>query len=130
MIRFAATGSFQTLTPLIATEPMSGRSRPVIMDRDVVLPAPFGPTSPLSDPWAMSRLIPATASFAPKLLRSPRTAIAGSSRAADGAPTSPAGSVMCASGYCHSGEFWRIFRRIRPACAHQRLYLGQFPLRS
>ena len=126
MIRFAATGSVQTLTPLIATEPMSGRSRPVIMDRDVVLPAPFGPTSPLSDPWAMSRSIPATASFVPKLLRSPRTAIAGSSRTADGARTSPAGSVICASRNGDSGEFWRI----RPAQAHQRLYPGQFPLRS
>jgi hypothetical protein len=57
---------------------MSGRSRPVIMDRDVVFPAPFGPTRPDSDPLATSRSIPATASLLPKLLRSPRTEIAGS----------------------------------------------------
>src|ERR1022692_2710046 len=60
------------------TWPASGRSSPVIIDRDVVLPAPFGPTSPASEPAAMSRSIPATASFSAKLLRSPRTSIAGS----------------------------------------------------
>src|SRR5262249_42424216 len=52
--------------------------RPVIIDSDVVFPAPFGPTRPAKEPAAISRLIPATASFAPKLLRSPRTMIAGS----------------------------------------------------
>ena len=48
------------------------------MDREVVFPAPFGPTSPAREPAAISRSIPATASFAPKLLRSACTAIAGS----------------------------------------------------
>ncbi len=46
------------------------------MDRDVVFPAPFGPTRPARDPRPMSRSIPATASLRPKLLRSPRTEIA------------------------------------------------------
>ena len=77
MMALAAAGSAQTLTPLISTVPMSGRSRPVIMDRDVVFPAPFGPTRPARDPRPMSRSIPATASLRPKLLRSPRTEIAG-----------------------------------------------------
>ena len=43
------------------------------MDSEVVFPAPFGPTSPASEPAAMSRSTPATASLAPKLFRSPCT---------------------------------------------------------
>ncbi len=78
MTALAAGGSDHTSSPLIRIWPESGRSRPVIIDRDVVFPAPFGPTSPASEPAAISRSIPATASFGPKLLRSPRTAMAGS----------------------------------------------------
>ena len=55
------------------------------------LPAPFGPTSPAKEPAAISRSIPATASFAPKLLRSPRTEMAGSPISAS--LTTPAGAV-------------------------------------
>jgi hypothetical protein len=62
MTALAARGSDHTSSPLISTWPPSGRSRPVIIDRDVVFPAPFGPTSPAHDPAAMSRSIPATAS--------------------------------------------------------------------
>src|SRR6516165_4225112 len=78
MIALAATGSAHTSRPLIRICPPSGRSRPVIIDSDVVFPAPFGPTSPANEPAAISRSIPATAAFSPKLLRSPRTLIAGS----------------------------------------------------
>src|SRR3984885_605864 len=78
MTALAAGGSRHTSSPLIRTWPRSGRSSPVIIDRDVVFPAPFGPTSPAREPAAISRLIPATASLAPKLLCSPRTTIAGS----------------------------------------------------
>src|ERR1700730_6244102 len=63
---------------------------PVIKDNDVVLPAPFGPTSPAKEPAAISRSIPATACFAPKLLRSSCTAMAGSRMSA----SPPAGSVL------------------------------------
>ena len=78
MIALAAGGSAHTSSPLIRIRPPSGRSSPVIIDREVVFPAPFGPTRPASDPAAISRSMPATASFGPKLLRSPVTAIAGS----------------------------------------------------
>ena len=76
MAALAAGGSFHTSIPLIRTWPLSGRSSPVIIDSDVVLPAPFGPTSPASEPVATSRSTPATASFAPNFFRSPRTTIA------------------------------------------------------
>jgi len=78
MTALAAGGSAHTSSPLARTWPLSGRSSPVIMDREVVFPAPFGPTSPANDPAAISRSIPATATFSPKLLRSARTAMAGS----------------------------------------------------
>ena len=70
MIALAAGGSAHTSSPSIRTRPLSGRSRPVIIDSEVVFPAPFGPTSPASEPAAMSRSTPATASLAPKLFRS------------------------------------------------------------
>ena len=72
-----AGGSAHTSTPLIRTWPASGRSRPVIMDRDMVFPAPFADKTG-EGTTAISQSIPATASFVPKLLRSPRTAMAGS----------------------------------------------------
>ncbi len=76
MMALAATGSAQTSRQLITIRPVSGRSRPVIIDSEVVFPAPFGPTSPAREPAAICRSIPATASFSPKLLRSPLTAMA------------------------------------------------------
>ena len=78
MIALAAAGSAHMSSPLITIRPPSGRSRPVIIDREVVFPAPFGPTSPAREPAAISRSMPATASLRPNLLRSPVTAIAGS----------------------------------------------------
>ena len=78
MTALAARGSAHTSSPLIRIWPLSGRSRPVIIDREVVFPAPFGPTSPAREPAAISRSIPDTASLVPKLLRRPRTSIAGS----------------------------------------------------
>src|SRR5258708_29668717 len=85
MTALAAAGSAHTSRPLIRTRPESGRSSPVIIDSEVVLPAPFGPTSPAREPTAMSRSIPATASLSPKLLRSPRTSIARSAISASSA---------------------------------------------
>ena len=82
MTALAAAGSAQTSSPVTRTWPPSGRSRPVIIDREVVFPAPFGPTSPAREPAAISSSIPATASFVPKLLRSPCTAMAGPSMSA------------------------------------------------
>ena len=42
--------------------PASGRRSVASIRRVVVLPAPFGPTSPKISPWSMSRSMPATAS--------------------------------------------------------------------
>jgi hypothetical protein len=61
----------------------------VIVDRDMVFPAPLGPTSPAREPAAISRSIPATACFAPKPLRSPDTAMAGSAMTASAMTASP-----------------------------------------
>ena len=76
MIALAAGGFSHTSSPLTSTCPPSGRSRPVIIDNDVVLPAPFGPTSPAREPAAICRSMPATASLSPNLFRSPRTTTA------------------------------------------------------
>ena len=76
MTALAAGGSAHTSMPLIRIWPLSGRSSPVIIDSNVVLPAPFGPTRPASEPAATSRSMPATASFAPNLFHSPRTTTA------------------------------------------------------
>jgi hypothetical protein len=98
MAALAARGpSAHTSSPLIRIWPTSGRSRPVIIDRDVVFPAPFGPTSPASEPAAISRSIPATASFAPKLLHSPRTTTAGSLMSASLTSASCGSSAISAS---------------------------------
>jgi hypothetical protein len=43
MIAFAAGGSAYRSSPLITTWPASGRSRPVIIDREVVFPGPVRP---------------------------------------------------------------------------------------
>src|SRR6185437_2435159 len=57
MAALAAGGSCHTSMPLIRIWPLSGRSSPVIIDSDVVLPAPFGPTSPASEPAAPSGVL-------------------------------------------------------------------------
>src|SRR6202007_77383 len=98
-IALAATGSAHTSSPVIRTRPASGRSSPVIIDSDVVFPAPFGPTSPAREPAAISRSIPATASFVPKLLRSPRTSMAGSLMSASSAGVQLVHNDALAIGY-------------------------------
>src|SRR3990170_6231776 len=51
--------------------PASGRSRPVTIERVVVLPAPLGPTIPKIDPACTVRSMPATATVSPNRLTSP-----------------------------------------------------------
>src|SRR6478735_7424662 len=77
--RLAATGSDHTSRPRTNTCPASGRSRPVTIERVVVLPAPLGPTRPKNDPRGTSRSTPLTAMTSPKRLPSPRMAMAGPS---------------------------------------------------
>jgi hypothetical protein len=50
--------------------PPSGRSSPTAIDSDVVLPAPFGPTSPKNEPAGTSRSTWSTAMFEPNVLYS------------------------------------------------------------
>src|SRR5438270_1944091 len=76
MSRLAAAGSRARSTPSTSTWPASGASRPVTMRSEVVLPAPFGPSSAYSSPRRTSRSMPSTAGR-PKLLRRPRRRSAG-----------------------------------------------------
>src|SRR6476660_3344795 len=77
--RLAATGSDHTSRPRTNACPASGRSRPVTIERVVVLPAPLGPTRPKNDPRGTSRSTPLTATRSPNRLPSPRMAMAGPS---------------------------------------------------
>ena len=74
ILAFAAVGSVQTSTPARITRPSSGVSRPVTIDRVVVLPAPFGPTRPKNDPTGTSRSMWSTAGLPPNDLVRPRSA--------------------------------------------------------
>ena len=73
-MRLASIGFAHTSMLCTRMEPAVGRSKPVIIERVVVLPAPLGPTIPKKDPARTSRLMSATATFCPKRLVSPDTA--------------------------------------------------------
>src|SRR3954469_6862628 len=62
--------------PSSRTDPASGRTRPNSIRSSVVLPAPFGPSSPRTSPAATSRSMPSTARTTPKLLTRPRASTA------------------------------------------------------
>jgi hypothetical protein len=64
----ARTGSDQTSIPNTEAEPLSGRSNPTAIDREVVLPAPLGPTSPKNEPELTSRSTWSTAVVEPNTL--------------------------------------------------------------
>ena len=53
-------GSEVTSLPSSSTRPESGEVSPTTIEKVVVLPAPFGPSSPTTSPEAMSRLTPRT----------------------------------------------------------------------
>jgi hypothetical protein len=65
--------------PSIVTAPAVGRSRPRISRIVVVLPAPFGPTKPVTIPGRTVKLRSSTASVCPYLFVSPRASIIGHS---------------------------------------------------
>ena len=57
--------------------PSSAASRPRITRIVVDLPAPLGPTKPVTLPWATANVIPSRATVDPKRLRSPETSMVG-----------------------------------------------------
>ncbi|CAM5469806.1 hypothetical protein SDIAM103S_03472 [Streptomyces diastaticus subsp. diastaticus] len=94
MRALTSAGSRHTSCPATSTVPSSGLSRPVIIERVVVLPAPFGPTRPTNLPAGRSRSIPATAVCCPNRFHRPRTRTAGT---AASAVTAPEAAVAAAS---------------------------------
>ena len=80
------------------TRPPSGRSWPISMLKQVLLPAPFGPIRATTSPAATARSTPATAATPPKRLARPSAARTGSKPQASAArrprrPASPWGKA-------------------------------------
>src|ERR1700683_5770644 len=65
MWRGTAAASRTTSWPATRAQPASGRDRVVRMRRAVVLPAPFGPSTPRIDPAGTWRSMPASATVGP-----------------------------------------------------------------
>ncbi len=61
--------------PATSAVPASGASRPSMTRMVVDLPAPFGPTKPVTWPRWTAKVIPSSASAGPNRLRSPLTSI-------------------------------------------------------
>ncbi len=74
---FAFVGSVQTSTPCTTAVPESGRSNPTVIASEVVLPAPFGPTSPVREPVGTVRLTRSAAVFPENVFVSPSSRRAG-----------------------------------------------------
>src|SRR4051812_45463879 len=81
--------------------PASGRSKPAIMRRQVVLPEPDGPSSVKNSPRRMSRFTPSTATTSPNSLRTPTSRMSGASVAA----ASP-GRVACSVTMSAFYSYW------------------------
>ena len=60
----------------MVARPASGRSAVDRIETVVVLPDPFGPSSPSTDPAGTRKLSPSRASTVPKAFRSPSTSTA------------------------------------------------------
>ena len=84
MSDFARAGSRHTSWPRISTRPPSGRSSPVAIDRVVVLPAPFGPTTPNIEPRGTVSVRSSTARWLPKFFVSSLSCMAGALAGPDG----------------------------------------------
>ena len=57
----SGSGSFATSMPRTIASPASGARRPSRISTVVVLPAPFGPSSPKTSPARTSKSMPSTA---------------------------------------------------------------------
>ena len=90
-----------TSSPAISTRPAVGRSTPATTLKRVVLPAPFGPMSPVIEPSAIDSEAPSTARNPPKRLWRSRTSIIDSPSA--GALAAPS-SVSDGPGMCRRGR--------------------------
>lgn len=66
----ARNGSAHTSMSKTVAVPASGRSSPTAIDRDVVLPAPLGPTRPKNEPAGTARSMWSTAMVVPNVLYS------------------------------------------------------------
>ena len=75
MRRRASTGSSATDSPSISAAPRSGAIRVVSMRSVVVLPAPLGPSRPVTTPSAAEKETSSTAVTLPKRLCRLRTSI-------------------------------------------------------
>ena len=71
-------GSRTTSKPATWAEPPSGMASVVRIRTAVVLPAPFGPSTPSTVPRGAARSSPASATVSPKRLVSPLASIIGS----------------------------------------------------
>src|SRR5579872_3003684 len=69
MRRLFGSVSPDSFRPATSTSPRSGVSSPAIIDTVVVLPAPLGPSRPVSRPASMPNDTSSTATSVPKLLR-------------------------------------------------------------
>jgi hypothetical protein len=66
-----------TSSPPTVARPASGRSEVARMDTVVVLPDPFGPSRPSTDPAGTARLSPSSACTWPQAFRRPQASTAG-----------------------------------------------------
>src|SRR5262245_10301027 len=76
MLRRTAAASRTTSRPATRAHPASGRSSVVRMRTAVVLPAPFGPRTPRTEPAGTARSRPASACVVPYRLARPPASIA------------------------------------------------------
>ena len=77
MRRASSSPPLATGTPATMALPLVGRPRPVRSRSVVVLPAPFGPRKPKTEPLGTVRSSASRAMTSPYRLLSPRTSMAG-----------------------------------------------------
>jgi hypothetical protein len=75
MTRRAAMGSAAMSMPAMVTDPESGRSSVASTRMVVVLPAPFGPSSPVTSPEGAVKVTSSRIRVPPRVLPSPVTTI-------------------------------------------------------
>ena len=115
------------------TVPRSGSSRPAAMRRSVVLPAPFGPTSPTRSPSAMAASIRSRITNVPISRVTPPVEGWTSGRSRPGAAVVPAtpDAARAAARRVAAARFVRAVRAARPRAASRppRRWSGRAPPR-